>query len=94
MQPFASEQFHAITSAKPECVWDALTATGVPLCYLHAAGPTSLSRSDLANAYNVELGITPATAGTLGRPTLTSANRSANAQFISSDLSADGQARH
>ena len=35
MPPFASEQFHAITSAKPECVWDALTATGFPLDYLH-----------------------------------------------------------
>jgi uncharacterized protein YndB with AHSA1/START domain len=35
MPPFASEQFHAITSAKPECVWDALTATGVPLDYVH-----------------------------------------------------------
>ena len=35
MQPFASEQFHAITSADPECVWSALTATGVPLDYLH-----------------------------------------------------------
>ena len=35
MPPFASEQFHAITSADPECVWDALTATGVPLDYLH-----------------------------------------------------------
>jgi len=33
--PFASEQFHAITSANPECVWDALTATGFPLDYLH-----------------------------------------------------------
>jgi uncharacterized protein YndB with AHSA1/START domain len=33
--PFASEQFHAITSAKPDCVWNALTATGVPLDYLH-----------------------------------------------------------
>jgi uncharacterized protein YndB with AHSA1/START domain len=33
--PFVSEQFHAITSAKPECVWNALTATGVPLDYLH-----------------------------------------------------------
>jgi uncharacterized protein YndB with AHSA1/START domain len=32
---FVSEQFHAITSAKPECVWNALTATGVPLDYLH-----------------------------------------------------------
>jgi uncharacterized protein YndB with AHSA1/START domain len=32
---FASEQFHAITSANPECVWNALTATGVPLDYLH-----------------------------------------------------------
>ena len=35
MPPLASEQFHAITSAKPECVWDALTTTGVPLDYLH-----------------------------------------------------------
>ena len=35
MPPFASEQFHAITSANPECVWDALTATGLPLDYLH-----------------------------------------------------------
>ena len=35
MPPFASEQFHAITSASPECVWNALTATGVPLDYLH-----------------------------------------------------------
>ena len=35
MPPFTSEQFHAITSANPECVWDALTATGVPLDYLH-----------------------------------------------------------
>ena len=35
MPPFASEQFHAITSANPECVWNALTATGVPLDYLH-----------------------------------------------------------
>jgi uncharacterized protein YndB with AHSA1/START domain len=33
--PFASDQFHAITRAKPEGVWDALTATGVPLDYLH-----------------------------------------------------------
>jgi uncharacterized protein YndB with AHSA1/START domain len=33
--PFASEQFHAITSAKPERVWNALTATGFPLDYLH-----------------------------------------------------------
>jgi len=33
--PFASEQFHAITSAKPDCAWNALTATGVPLDYLH-----------------------------------------------------------
>jgi uncharacterized protein YndB with AHSA1/START domain len=32
---FASERFHAITSASPECAWDALTATGVPLDYLH-----------------------------------------------------------
>lgn len=32
---FASEQFHAITSAKPTCVWTALTATGLPLDYLH-----------------------------------------------------------
>ena len=35
MPSFASEQFHAITSASPECVWNALTATGVPLDYLH-----------------------------------------------------------
>ena len=35
MPPFASEQFAAITSAKPERVWNALTATGVPLDYLH-----------------------------------------------------------
>ena len=35
MPPLASEQFHAITSANPECVWNALTATGVPLDYLH-----------------------------------------------------------
>jgi uncharacterized protein YndB with AHSA1/START domain len=35
MPPLASEQFHAITSASPECVWNALTATGVPLDYLH-----------------------------------------------------------
>ena len=35
MPPFASEQFHAITSANPECVWDALTAAGSPLDYLH-----------------------------------------------------------
>jgi uncharacterized protein YndB with AHSA1/START domain len=35
MPPFASEQFHAITRANPECVWNALTATGVPLDYLH-----------------------------------------------------------
>ena len=34
MPPFVSEQFHAITSANPECVWTALTATGVPLDYL------------------------------------------------------------
>jgi len=33
--PLASEQFHAITSADPERVWDALTTTGVPLDYLH-----------------------------------------------------------
>jgi len=33
--PFASEQFHAITSATPEGVWNALTATGFPLDYLH-----------------------------------------------------------
>jgi hypothetical protein len=33
--PFASEQFHAITSANPEGVWNALTATGVSLDYLH-----------------------------------------------------------
>jgi uncharacterized protein YndB with AHSA1/START domain len=35
MPPFASEQFHAITSANPECAWNALTATGLPLDYLH-----------------------------------------------------------
>jgi len=35
VQPFASEQFHTISSATPECVWNALTATGVPLDYLH-----------------------------------------------------------
>ena len=35
MPPFASEQFHAITSATPERVWNALTATGFPLDYLH-----------------------------------------------------------
>jgi uncharacterized protein YndB with AHSA1/START domain len=35
MPPFASEQFHAITSATPESVWNALTATGVPLDFLH-----------------------------------------------------------
>ena len=35
MPAFASEQFHAITSAQPQCVWNALTATGVPLDYLH-----------------------------------------------------------
>ena len=35
MPPFASEQFHAITSARPERVWNALAATGVPLAYLH-----------------------------------------------------------
>jgi uncharacterized protein YndB with AHSA1/START domain len=33
--PLASEQFHAITGAKPECVWATLTATGSPLVYLH-----------------------------------------------------------
>ena len=35
MPPFASEQFRAITSVNPECAWDALTATGIPLDYLH-----------------------------------------------------------
>src|SRR5215471_8331525 len=35
MPPFTSEQFHANTRASPECVWNALTATGVPLDYLH-----------------------------------------------------------
>ena len=35
MPPLVSEQFHAITSANPECAWTALTATGVPLDYLH-----------------------------------------------------------
>jgi uncharacterized protein YndB with AHSA1/START domain len=34
MPSFASEQFRALTSAKPVCVWGALTATGVPLDYL------------------------------------------------------------
>jgi uncharacterized protein YndB with AHSA1/START domain len=33
--PFASQQFHAITNANPECVWAVLTATGLPLDYLH-----------------------------------------------------------
>jgi uncharacterized protein YndB with AHSA1/START domain len=35
VSPFASEQFHAITAANAECVWDALTATGIPLDYLN-----------------------------------------------------------
>ena len=35
MSVFASEQFHAITTAQPERVWNALTATGSPLEYLH-----------------------------------------------------------
>lgn len=35
MPPFASEQFQAITSANPQCVWNALTATGSPLDYLY-----------------------------------------------------------
>lgn len=35
MSAFASEQFHAITSAEPLSVWNALTATGLPLDYLH-----------------------------------------------------------
>ncbi len=35
MAVFASEQFHAITNVKPECVWNALTATGFPLDHLH-----------------------------------------------------------
>ena len=35
MPPLASEQFHAITSASPECVWNALAAPGVPLDHLH-----------------------------------------------------------
>ncbi len=35
MPPFASEQFHAITSGKPQCVWNALTTTGFPLDYLY-----------------------------------------------------------
>jgi uncharacterized protein YndB with AHSA1/START domain len=35
MPTFASEQFRAVTSANPECVWNALTRTGVPLDYLH-----------------------------------------------------------
>jgi uncharacterized protein YndB with AHSA1/START domain len=32
---FASEQFRAITSADPRCIWNALTATGLPLDYLY-----------------------------------------------------------
>jgi uncharacterized protein YndB with AHSA1/START domain len=32
---FASEQFRVITSADPGRVWNALTATGFPLPYLH-----------------------------------------------------------
>jgi uncharacterized protein YndB with AHSA1/START domain len=32
---FVSEQFGVITSAEPERVWHALTATGVPLDYLY-----------------------------------------------------------
>ena len=35
MSAFASEQFRVITSAEPERVWDALTATGFPLEYLY-----------------------------------------------------------
>jgi uncharacterized protein YndB with AHSA1/START domain len=35
MSAFASEQFRIITSAEPERVWNALTATGFPLDYLH-----------------------------------------------------------
>ena len=35
MPPFASEQFHAITTADPASAWNALTATDVPLDYLH-----------------------------------------------------------
>jgi uncharacterized protein YndB with AHSA1/START domain len=30
-----ASNFHAITSATPDCVWDALAATCVPLDYLH-----------------------------------------------------------
>jgi len=35
MSAFASEQFHAITNAEPQSVWNALTATGSPLDYLY-----------------------------------------------------------
>ena len=35
MSAFVSEQFGVITSAEPERVWHALTATGVPLDYLY-----------------------------------------------------------
>lgn len=35
MSAFTSEQFHALTRAKPRSVWNALTATGFPLDYLY-----------------------------------------------------------
>ena len=35
MLPSVSERFHAITSASPECVWNALTVTGEPVDYLY-----------------------------------------------------------
>jgi uncharacterized protein YndB with AHSA1/START domain len=35
MSPLASELFRIATRAKPEIIWDALTATGSPLGYLY-----------------------------------------------------------
>jgi uncharacterized protein YndB with AHSA1/START domain len=35
MSPLASELFRTVTSARPEVVWDALTATESPLAYLY-----------------------------------------------------------
>jgi uncharacterized protein YndB with AHSA1/START domain len=35
MSPLASELFRIVTRAKPEVIWDALTATGSPLGYLY-----------------------------------------------------------
>jgi uncharacterized protein YndB with AHSA1/START domain len=35
MSPLASELFRVVTRAKPEVIWDALTATGSPLGYLY-----------------------------------------------------------